>query len=169
MTNKEFEKVVKQYERLVFTICNQFVRDYHEAENLTQETFLSAFYHIDQCRVEDLKPWLARIASNKAKDHLKSAYVRKNQLTEEIREGDMKALEPSPESIYIEGESSTEVKEIIQSLKEPYVKVASLFFIEEKSIEEIANTLERPKKTVQTQLGRAKLILKQMIAKEVEP
>ena len=40
MKTDEFEKVVRQYEKLVFTVCYQLVRDYHEAQNLTQETFL---------------------------------------------------------------------------------------------------------------------------------
>ena len=47
MTQREFSQFVTQYEKLVFTICYQFVKDYHEAQNLSQETFLSAYRHID--------------------------------------------------------------------------------------------------------------------------
>ena len=36
-----------RYEKLVFTVCFQMVRDYQEAQNLSQETFLSAFRNID--------------------------------------------------------------------------------------------------------------------------
>ena len=31
MTQREFSQFVTQYEKLVFTICYQFVKDYHEA------------------------------------------------------------------------------------------------------------------------------------------
>ncbi|MEG2874885.1 MAG: sigma factor, partial [Hydrogenoanaerobacterium sp.] len=47
MTNEEFTQLVTRYEKLVFTICYQMVRDYGEAENLTQEAFFSAYKSID--------------------------------------------------------------------------------------------------------------------------
>ena len=77
MKDQQFEAIVKQYEKLVFTVCYQLVKDYHEAQNLTQETFLSAYKHIDSYHGDNYKPWLVRIAANKAKDYLKSAYFRK--------------------------------------------------------------------------------------------
>ena len=45
MTNEQFSGLVLQYERLVYTICFQLVRDASAAEDLTQETFLSAYIH----------------------------------------------------------------------------------------------------------------------------
>lgn len=83
MNNREFEALVRQYEKLVFTVCYQLVKDYGEAQNLTQETFLSAYQHIDDCLNGNYKPWLIRIASNKAKDFLKSAYHRKVDAVDE--------------------------------------------------------------------------------------
>ena len=45
MTREDFSALVVQYERLVYTICYQLVRDSATAEDLTQETFLSAYLH----------------------------------------------------------------------------------------------------------------------------
>ena len=45
MTREDFSALVVQYERLVYTICYQLVRDAATAEDLTQETFLSAYLH----------------------------------------------------------------------------------------------------------------------------
>ena len=50
MTNEKFNELVEENERLVFTICYQLVRDYHEAQNLAQDTFVSAFAHIDNVK-----------------------------------------------------------------------------------------------------------------------
>ncbi len=55
---------------------------------------------------------------------------------------------------------------MIRSLKEPYREVCILKFIEEKDTQEIADLLGRPKKTVETQLYRARSILQKQI-KEV--
>ena len=171
MTNEQFGRVVEQYQKLVYTICYQMVRDHYEAQNLSQETFLSAYTHIDRCREEDMKPWLCRIAANKAKDYLKSAYVRKVQLAREDEEGQEsgpgKAAaappESSPEELYVTADGAESIREMIRSLHEPYLKVSVLYFLEEKDVDEIALTLGRPRKTVQTQLYRAKLTLQKMI------
>lgn len=166
MTNNEFKGIVNLYEKLVFTICFQMVRDYHEAQNLTQDTFISAYKHIDKVKTESYKPWLAKIASNKAKDFLKSAYARKVTCTEENEFFDKKSDELTPDEFFIEKESTDFIKNTIYSLKEPYLKVSTLFFIESKTVDEISIILNRPKKTVQTQIFRAKDILKKMLRKE---
>lgn len=165
MTNETFAQLVERYEKLVFTICYQMVRDYHEAQNLAQETFLSAYRKIDSCPPESYKPWLARIATNKAKDHLKSAYMRRVTTDD----GEQLACIPTdltPERIYVTSETQQYIHEQILSLKEPYHKVSVLYFIDEKSVEEISQRLDRPKKTVQTQLYRAKGMLQELLKEE---
>ena len=102
MTSEKFIELVEQYERFVFTICYQLVRDYQEAQNLAQDTFVSAFGHIDRVSEENLKAWLARIATNKAKDFLKSAYRRKVSVSEDMSELDIVRSEQSPERLYID-------------------------------------------------------------------
>ncbi|MBC8584151.1 RNA polymerase sigma factor [Youxingia wuxianensis] len=166
MTTEKFKTLICQYEKLVFTICYQMVRDYQEAENLTQETFVSAFTHIDSCREDTMKAWLARIATNKAKDHLKSAYNRKVALSQDMSEMDVIRQENSPEQLYMGEEGAQRIKEKILTLKEPYSKVSIMFFLEEKSIDAISAALGRPKKTVQTQIYRARSMLQQMIKED---
>lgn len=171
MTKEEFGRVVERYQNLVYTVCFQMVRDHHEAQNLSQETFLSAFTHLDSCREEDIRPWLCRIAANKAKDHLKSAYVRRVQLAWEQEDGsegrlgrppDL-SLESSPEELLVSASGAEAIREMIRSLHEPYLKVSVLYFLEEKDVDQIVKILGRPRKTVQTQLYRAKLTLQKMI------
>ena len=77
LTNGEFTELMQQYQRLIYTVCLQFVHDPHTAEDLTQDTFLSAFSAIDRCEPQYYKAWLVRVAANKCKDHLKSSWVRR--------------------------------------------------------------------------------------------
>lgn len=165
MTNDDYRLIVEKYQKLVFTICYQLIKDYQEAENLTQETFISAFKNIDKCEMEGLKPWLAKIATNKAKDYLKSAYIRKVKVSEDY-DLDRGYTEMSPDQIYIENEKEQMIKSRIKSLKEPYLKVSIMYFIEQKSVDEISQSLNRPKKTVQTQILRAKTLLKKILKEE---
>ena len=76
LTNASFSQLVVQYERLVYTVCFQLVRDAAAAEDLTQEAFLSAYLHRDAIPPGYERQWLCRVATNKAKDYLQSAYQR---------------------------------------------------------------------------------------------
>lgn len=164
MTNEHFKLIVKQYEKLVFSICFQFTRNYHEAENLTQETFFSAFKYIDGCDSEKYKQWLARIASNKARDWLKSAYIQHVELASEDEETEQRPdTTPLPEDSVLTNEGIEEIKRAVLDLKEPYKKVSVMFFLEEKDYDQISKQLSRPKKTVQTQVLRAKSILQEKL------
>lgn len=173
MTQREFSQFVAQYEKLVFTICYQFVKDYHEAQNLSQETFLSAYRHIDSYQGDNYKPWIARIATNKAKDYLNSAYSRRVMLASD-EENSVETMASAmqtdtsqqPDELYISQESSGRIEKMIRSLREPYREVCILRFLDEKDTQEIAEILGRPKKTVETQLYRARVILQKQL-KEV--
>lgn len=168
MDINEFNLIMKKYERLIFTVCHNFVKSYDDAMNLTQETFISAYYHIDGCDKNFYKEWLTRIAVNKSKDFLKSAYVNKVSVVGDDTISEFVTEKYLPEKEYIITENFNELKNKILSLKEPYKLVSNLYFLEEKSISEISQILKRPKKTVQTQIQRARSKLKEEILKEGE-
>ncbi len=167
MVQAKFNGIVQQYQRLLYTICFQLVQDHHIAEDLVQETFLSAYYHIDSCPQEHLRPWLARIATNKAKDYLKSAYNRKVLATEDNTMQETNyvniAVPPNPEDLTVGADELEAICQMVHELKEPYKMVSELYFLQEKTVEEIAQLLKRPAKTVHTQLYRAKKLLQQQI------
>ena len=160
MTDQTFEQLVVKYEKLVYTICYQMTRDPHTAQDLAQEAFLSAYAHRNSCDEANAKPWLCRIATNKAKDYLKSAYHRKVDLTDNEEDVHYTLYAtPPPEDITIDKDQAERITDAIRALKEPYVRVAVAYFLEEKTVDEIARALGRPPKTVHTQLYRAKLLL----------
>ena len=168
MTEQAFETLVKQYERLVYTVCYQMVRDSALAEDLSQETFLSAYLHIDTCPAGAERPWLCRIALNKAKDHLKSAYHRRMAVTEAPGDTACALAEaanaPSIAEVCETCAQAQTTRDTIGALAEPYRTVSVLHFVQEWPVEAIAQTLGRPAKTVHTQLYRAKKMLRANLA-----
>lgn len=161
MTKERFSELVVQYERLVYTICFQLVRDSAAAEDLTQETFLSAFLHRDTMPAGYERQWLGRIAANKAKDHLQSAWNRRTVLP-----GDAKlppGLAPPAEEVALRRSGAADIRRAIDGLKEPYRPVCRLCLLEEKSPEEAALALGRPVKTIHTQLARGKRLLREQL------
>lgn len=171
MTTKDFTTIIEDYQRLILTICYQFVKDRSIAEDLTQETFISAYQHIETCPKDAIKPWLARIATNKAKDYLKSEYNRKvstsDTPTDQMSVQEFVIATRLPEEICVSQEGVNRIRTEIYKLKEPYLRASILFFLEEKTVDEISLALKRPSKTVHTQLGRAKLLLQNMLKEEL--
>lgn len=172
MTNAQFAGLVEQYQRLVYTVCYQLVQDHQLAEDLTQDTFVSAFTHMDSCPPEHYKPWLARIAANKARDHLKSAWARRvsapgdDDMPQSPPPGT--AAPPRPEDLTVTEDEAAAIRQMVRGLKEPYLQVSVMYFLEERSVEEISRALRRPPKTVHTQLFRAKKMLREQIRERSE-
>ena len=146
LTNGEFTELMQQYQRLIYTVCLQFVHDPHTAEDLTQDTFLSAFSAIDRCEPQYYKAWLVRVAANKCKDHLKSSWVRRVEAP-----GDDALPEPrgaptgdaqDPIEQLTDQAAAAEVETMVRTLREPYGRIAVLYFLEHKTTAEIAAAVE---------------------------
>ena len=153
--------MVQKYQALVYTVCHQLVPDVQEAQDLTQETFLAAWRAIDRCPSGFEKQWLARIAANKAKDYLQSAWNRHAVLPGD--EGMPPGLSPPAEEVVLERAGADDIRAAIAELKEPYRPVCRLCLLEEKSPEEAALALGRPVKTIHTQLSRGKRLLRERL------
>ena len=145
MTTLEFSAMVQKYQSLVYTVCHQLGPDAGDAQDLTQETFLAAWRAIDRCPSGFEKQWLARIAANKSKDYLRSAWVRRVNI-------------PGDDVL---GEE--ELTAMILDLREPYRTPCRLVLLEQHTMAEAAQLCGRPPKTVEAQIYRAKKMLAQQI------
>ena len=164
-SNEILVRLIKEYQNLIFSICLKHVGDYFVAEDLTQETFISAYTHLDTFDGENEKAYLARIASNKCIDYLRSAGRRviatpEEEMPEEGTERD------SILNSVVNKDILVKLQEIVDNLPPPYREVARLYFVEDKSPKEIAIDTGTPLKTVQTRIYRARDLVKGRIRKE---
>lgn len=67
-----FNQLVTRHERAVYSVCMRLLRDTAAAEDATQDTFIRAWSAIDSFRGGLVRPWLLRIATNRAYDVLRS-------------------------------------------------------------------------------------------------
>ena len=159
------EQLIDRYQDLVFSVCYRMVNNYFEAQDLAQETFLSAYLALDRFDGAHEKAWLCRIAANKCTDYLRR---QRMQLVPDGEEA-MLALPddaPDPERQVLEDEVQEELKSACEELKEPYRTAATAYFVEEMSFGEIAEQTGQNVKTVQTRIYRAKAQLKKRLGKE---
>lgn len=75
MKQEEFDNIVNEYGDSVLRLCFMILKDYHAAEDITQETFLSVFKRHAFFRGDSsLKPWITKIAMNKCYSYLRKSY-----------------------------------------------------------------------------------------------
>lgn len=145
---------------------------HEEIEELGQIIFIKAYRSLNGFDTSlKLSSWLYRIAHNVCVDYLRKT-SKKNTLSLDAEDEYSQALVEkiaSHENVSFrlsEDAKKQWVREIIQMLPEKYKTVILLFFIEEKSYEEISDILQIPVNTVWTLLNRAK---KHFLALAQEP
>lgn len=156
---RTFTAQVETYKKLVFQVCYSFVHNYLDAEDLTQETFLAAFHRIDSFDGNNFKAWLVTIAANKCKNFLADPRRRIQVVSDELL-GDIAEPEPGPEEQLLRRETLERLRRCCSSLKEPYKTVATLYFCEGVKLSAYAAQSGVPLRTLETQLYRAKKLLR---------
>ncbi|MDR3552954.1 MAG: sigma-70 family RNA polymerase sigma factor [Clostridia bacterium] len=162
---EQLTEYISQYGRLIFTICLSFTGNRFDAEDLTQETFLAACKHLGSFDGRSPKAWLTTIAANKCRDYLKSPARDITALTDE----DWSCIEDKhtvPEEEILKCEADEEVYRLCMKLKEPYRRVSLAYFVRGAQLSELALQTGCSLKTLQTQLYRAKHILRELWKKE---
>ncbi|WP_205697363.1 RNA polymerase sigma factor [Conexibacter sp. SYSU D00693] len=101
--DREFSELYRAHLRDVYSYAYYRVGDHHDAEDLTEQTFLQAYRHFERALAESdgrpLRPWLIRIAHNLAANHYRdrsrrpqthlddSDTLRTTHTTEDLVEG----------------------------------------------------------------------------------
>ena len=166
-SKENFIRLVKQYQNLVFSICLKLTGDYFAAEDLTQDTFLAAYQHLEEFDGREEKAWICRIASNKCVDYLRSAARRVVPTEEEELQVTAGISREEPLGLVLNQELLAQLNTACEALKSPYREVALAHFAEGKTAMEIAKQNGIGVNTVKTRLYRARDMLKKSLGKEL--
>ncbi|MCM1174110.1 MAG: sigma-70 family RNA polymerase sigma factor [Blautia sp.] len=142
--------------------------DYFAAEDLAQETFLSAYEHLKSFDGGSPKAWLCRIAANKCIDYM-SHSGRRSIPTEDVyleKGAEAGKASESPEAICMEQEARKMLLMNCRRLKKPYDEIAEAYYYDEMDVGEIAERRGMKTKTVRTQIYRARSMLRKIYRKE---
>jgi RNA polymerase sigma-70 factor (ECF subfamily) len=152
------EMFVRQYETGVFRLALAVVGDEAEANEITQETFISALRSLTLYREQkSLKAWLYTIALNHSRSHL-----RKRKVLERLRATltgifQLETQQPAlPEDSIIQDEKEAAVWRSLNELDERHRIVVILRYFHELSIAEISDVLALNEGTVHSRLHSAR-------------
>ena len=161
----QFVKWIDEYQSLILSICYKMTQDYFTAQDLTQDTFLSAYEHREGFDGGNEKAWLCRIATNKCIDYMRQA-GRRLIPVEDTQLEEYQSHTRRPEEEALEQSVKRELLENCRGLKPPYDEIAYQYFYLEKKPDEIAAEQGKNRKTVQTQIYRAREMLRRLYRRE---
>ena len=163
--NKSFEKLYKLTEREVWFTCISFLKNETTAQDIMQETYITAFLKIQSLeKSSQIRSWLNRIAVNKCKNYLKGK--GEIQLDDEIFEN--QAIVDERISIPEEYISDKAKREIILSIMQEVLsdvqyQTVIIHYFNEMTVDEIAEVFECSRGTVLSRLNYSRAKMKTAI------
>ncbi|MBU1085832.1 RNA polymerase sigma factor [Patescibacteria group bacterium] len=159
---EQYAELVKRYEEKLNRYVNYLIGSSDEASDVVQEAFIKAFVNLKgfDKKKGKFSSWIYRIAHNEAMNKVK----KKKHLSLDFNDW-LKEMLPGKVNIEKEYEKNEEkemVKKCLTSLGFKYRSVLSLYYLEDKSYDEISEILKIPMGTVGIRLKRGKEKLRQV-------
>jgi RNA polymerase sigma-70 factor (ECF subfamily) len=174
-----FEDLVRRYERVVYSLTRRMLQNEQDAEDVTQQAFLSALEHLDNFREKaSFKTWLLRIATHAA---LKIIRKRKGLDTVSVEEATeysngldsiphpeyIADWSQSPEQLVERNETHRLLDEALAQLDEKHRLVFLLRDVEGLSTKETSDALGLTESNVKVRLLRARLQLREHLTRSL--
>lgn len=160
---RAFEVLFKKYRESVARLVYSIAKDSAMVDDVVQEVFLLVYRHLPKFRGHAaFKTWVYRITVNESLRQL-----GRNKRWQPLPEGDMEpSMVPSslvvvengesPERVLIDGEQKRLVQDALKKLKPHHRTILVLYYLEDLSVQEIAEVLEIPDGSVKSRLYYAR-------------
>lgn len=170
------ESLLVKYERQVYAVGRRILQQHQDAEEVTQQTFVSVLEHLDEFREEaQFRTWLLRIATNHALSLLRKRALRTGVPLDQDDTADgydgiplpeyIAAWRETPDEIAARRETRRHVDEALAELDDKYRSVFVLRDIEDCTTRETAEILGISVEAVKVRLLRARLMLRERLTR----
>jgi RNA polymerase sigma-70 factor (ECF subfamily) len=158
MSAWRFRLAVLMHDRAVFRVAASLLRDSREAEDVTQEVFLSYWQHGE--RVEKPREWLLQVARNACMNRLRKAG---RLVTKEPEELPVQSDGRDPAWHYEQHELAGALKKLVDTLPEPQRSLLVMFDVHGLDGATCARVLGLNTNQVKVYLHRARRRLREQL------
>jgi RNA polymerase sigma-70 factor (ECF subfamily) len=154
-----WDDIVREHGDRVYRLAYRLAGNQHDAEDLTQETFIRVFRNLASYQPGTFEGWLHRITTNLFLDMVR----RRSRLRMEGLPDDTDRLMddgPSPEEVYTETHLDPDLQESLDELAPEFRAAVVLCDVEGLSYEEIGATLGVKLGTVRSRIHRGRQALR---------
>jgi RNA polymerase sigma-70 factor (ECF subfamily) len=160
-----WDELVRQHADRVYRLAYRLSGNQHDAEDLTQETFIRVFRSVQNYQPGTFEGWLHRITTNLFLDMVRRrGRVRMEALPDDYDR--VPAEEPTPEQIFEDTRLGPDVQAALDSLAPEFRAAVVLCDIEGLSYEEIGATLGVKLGTVRSRIHRGRQALRDYLTAE---
>lgn len=153
-----FVHIIRRYQDKLMRYANYLLGDEHMAADVVQESFIKAYINLNGFDIrKKFGSYIYRIVHNEA---INLIHKRKKEVP--LYEDVDFDSEENIEDEYVKKEMRNRTNNCLGKMPVIYKEPLSLYFLEEKSYEEISNILRIPMGTVATRINRAKVIMKKI-------
>jgi RNA polymerase sigma-70 factor (ECF subfamily) len=168
-----FELLMRRHNRRLYRIALSVLRDAADAEDALQESYLAAYRAIGSFRGESsLATWLSRLVLNHCLARRRKAQRRDGifSIVPESVESDIAfdADGETPDRALVRAELRELLERKVGELPEAFRTVFMMRCVEELSVEETAQLLNIPEATVRTRQFRARSLLRESLAQDID-
>lgn len=147
--------LLDRYQQKVFRSVYSILKEAGRAEEVTQDIFLKVWQVLpDYDGRASLSTWIYTIARNTSLSALRAESYRKTLTIEDF---------DPPAANWEAGPQQLEIKQLVQRLPEVQQQVITLFYLQDCSVEDVAQMLDLPEGTVKSHLHRARRALADMV------
>jgi RNA polymerase sigma-70 factor, ECF subfamily len=158
-----WDELVRQHADRVYRLAYRLSGSQHDAEDLTQETFIRVFRSVQNYQPGTFEGWLHRITTNLFLDMVRRrSRIRMEALPEDYDR--VPADDPNPEQIYHDSRLGPDLQAALDSLPPEFRAAVVLCDIEGLSYEEIGATLGVKLGTVRSRIHRGRQALRDYLA-----
>jgi len=172
-----FEALMRKYNRMLYRVARAILRNDAEAEDALQLAYLQAYRGMENYRGDSkLSTWLTRIVVNESlmrarKRRREGMVIPLDSTTDQADVAiieNMESHDELPESAAMRNQTRTLIERRIDALPEVFRAVFVLRALEELSVEETAASLGIPEATVRTRFFRARALLRETLARDID-
>jgi RNA polymerase sigma-70 factor, ECF subfamily len=163
---EDFERIVREYQNKVFRLALGMLGDRTAAEEAAQDVLVRVWKGLPAFRGESsLSTWIYSITRNACLTALRRREISAVSLDDPAPRHEAEKRTAAEWSIA----ASPDVAALLERLPVKYRQVVALFYMQEKSYDEVARMLDLPVGTVKTYLFRArKSLAEEMVRERVE-
>jgi len=159
--------LIEEYKTDLYNLCFRLTLNKHDADDLFQQTWIKAIKYSDRFENTSFKAWLFKICVNIFRDDCRRLSRRRKYVVDEFESTSEKDLvitsidseqsvEEQMEKQHTQALIVTSINKLPEKLKTPVV----LFYYQQLSYAEIAQTMQIPEGTVKSRISNAKKKLK---------
>jgi RNA polymerase sigma-70 factor (ECF subfamily) len=167
-----FEALMRRHNRRLYRLARAALRDDAEAEDALQEAYLAAYRGIGQFRGDaSLSTWLSRMVVNECLGRLRKS-ARRHNVVPMVAGEDMDTMASDdrdfPDKALVRTQMRALLERKLDELPEDFRTVFVLRAVEELSVEETAASLDIPEATVRSRHFRARGLLRESLARDID-